>query len=113
MAAVDIVAGGFLKSQDMNVYPKWLLLLAGTNLLCLLLIPFFVFGGFAPFGTSSSSFVGFVLYLLTNLLWLLPVGCFFGSLSLYANYHERLGVLVAVGGLLLTATDFLLLYANL
>lgn len=97
----------------MNIYPKWLLLLAGTSLLCLLLIPFFVFGGFAPFGTSASSFVGFLLYVLTNLLWLLPVGCFFGSLSLYANYHERLGVLVAVGGLLLTVADFLLVYLNL
>ena len=97
----------------MNIYPKWLLLLAGSNLACLLLIPLFAFGSFAPFGTSSSSFVGFLLYVLTNLLWLLPVGCFFGSLSLYANYHERIAVAVAAAGLLLTLTDFYLLYINL
>lgn len=97
----------------MNIYPKWLLLLAGSNLASLLLIPLFAFGSFAPFGTGSTAFVGFLLYVLTNLLWLLPVGCFFGSLTLYANYHERLGVAVAAAGLVLTIADFYLLYIHL
>ena len=85
----------------MNIYPKWLLLLAGSNLASLLLIPLFAFGSFAPFGTGSTAFVGFLLYVLTN------------SLSLYANYHERLGVAVAVAGLALTIVDYYLLYIHL
>ncbi len=90
----------------MNIYPKWLLALAGTNLLSLLLIPFFLFGGMQLFGHSESGFVNFLLYLLTNLLWLVPAGSFFGSLVLYSNYHERWSVAVATLGMLLTAADF-------
>lgn len=96
----------------MKMYPKWLLALAGSNLICLLLIPFFLFGGLEPFGTSDSGFVRFLLYVLTNLLWVVPVACFFGSLVLYGNFRQRLGTAVAVFGLLLTVADICLLFLS-
>ena len=54
----------------MSDFPKWLLALAGISLLPVLLSPFYLFGA-SPFGTSDSAFLRFLLYICTQLLWLL------------------------------------------
>ena len=54
----------------MSEFPKWLLALAGLSLIPLLACPLFLFGA-QPFGTSQYGIVRFLLYLLTQLLWLL------------------------------------------
>lgn len=88
----------------MSDFPKWLLALAGISLLPVLLSPFYLFGA-SPFGTSDSSFVRFLLYVITRLLWLLPLLLFFFSLDLYRRGYERAGIfftsfsaLIAIGG---------------
>ena len=50
----------------MNLFPKWMLALAGVNLIPVLLSPFYMFGGLQPFGTSDSTFVRFLLYMLSS-----------------------------------------------
>jgi len=92
----------------MKEFPKWMLALAGTNLIPILLCPFFLFG-LQPFGTSDSGTVRLLLYVLTNLLWMVPVALFFVSLTLYRRCFGIPAVAVAVVGLLLTVTDVWLL----
>ena len=93
----------------MSDFPKWMLALAGTNLIPLLMCPLFLFGEFHPFGTSEISAFNFLLYILTNLLWVVPFLLFFVSLHLYRRCFEKPGIVVAVVGLLLTLVDIWLL----
>lgn len=93
----------------MKDFPKWMLALAGTNLIPILLCPFYLFG-LQPFGTSESGTVRFLLYLLTNLLWIVPIALFFVSLTLYRRYYVLPAVTVAVIGLLFTVADIWLLF---
>ncbi len=79
-----------------------MLLLAGLNLWPALACPFFLFGGLHPFGESDSVWVEAIFYLLTNLLWVVPVLAFFASLDLYRRGWERQGAVLAVVCLLLT-----------
>ncbi len=78
----------------MSDFPKWLLALAGISLLPILLSPFYLFGA-TPFGTSDSGFVRFLLYLATQMLWLLPLLLFFYSLDVYRRGWELLGIIIA------------------
>lgn len=87
----------------MKLYPRWILLLAGISLLPVLLIPFYLFGGLHPFGTSQSTVVSLLLYVLTNLLWAMPVVLFFVSLDQYGRGRRTLAVALAVAGACLTA----------
>ena len=93
----------------MSDFPKWMLALAGTNLIPLLICPLFMFGGLHPFGVSEYGVINFLFYLLTNLLWVVPFLLFFVSLHLYRRCFETPGVIVAVVGLLITIGDILLL----
>lgn len=93
----------------MSDFPKWLLALAGINLLPLIVCPLFLFGDFHPFGTSDIGIANFLLYLLTNLLWVIPALIFFGSLELYRRCYELPAIVLAVLGVLLTVGDFILL----
>lgn len=93
----------------MSDYPKWLLALAGTNLIPLLLCPFFLFGGLHPFGTSENGFLAFLLYLLTNLLWIVPILLFFVGLELYRRCYEWPGICLNTIGFLLTLCCLLIL----
>ena len=95
----------------MSDFPKWLLALAGTNLIPLLLCPFFMFGGVMPFGEGSNGFTHFLLYLLTNLLWLVPILLFFVGLELYRRCFELPGITITVIGLLITLLDFWILFS--
>lgn len=88
-------------SPVMNEFPKWLLALAGISLLPVLCSPFYLFAA-QPFGTSESSFVRFLLYLATQLLWVIPLALFFVSLDRYRRGHERSAVVIASLSALLT-----------
>lgn len=78
----------------MSDFPKWMLALAGVSLLPVLLSPLYLFGA-TPFGTSAHTFVQFLLYCATQLLWLLPLVLFFVSLDRYRRGFERSAVVVA------------------
>lgn len=88
----------------MSDYPKWLLALAGVSLLPLLACPLYIWGA-QPFGTSDSHFIRFLLSILTQLLWVVPLALFFVSLELYRRGWEYAGIgvaavsaVIAVGG---------------
>ena len=91
----------------MSNFPKWLLALAGTNLIPILLCPFFLFGGLHPFGTSEYTIVAFLLYVLTQLLWLIPIGAFFlgviAIVPILMSYGSQ-----TLGGLALGGTTLLI-----
>ena len=93
----------------MSLYPKWLLALAGLNLLSLLLSVFYLFGGVQPFGTSDNAVVRFLLYVAAQLLWLAPIGCFFGALRAHDYQHPVLAALIALGGICLLVASASLL----
>lgn len=70
---------------------------------------FYLFGA-TPFGTSESSFIRFLLYVLTQMLWLVPLPLFFFSLDLYRRGYERIGITLASIGCLITITGTILLF---
>lgn len=94
----------------MRLFPLWLLVLAGVNLLPVFVAPFYLFGGLHPFGTSESGVVAFLLYLLTNLIWAVPILLFFLSLDLYHKARKTAGVVVASAGVVLTAASVVYLF---
>lgn len=77
----------------MRDFPRWLLALSFVSLVPLLLCPLFLFGAH-PFGTSESTFVSFLLYVLTQLLWLVPIVLFFTGLELYRRGAEWAGIAI-------------------
>lgn len=89
----------------MEQYPRWLLALCFPSLLPLLFSVFFMFGGLTPFGESDWLIIRFALYLLMQLMWVLPVGSFFLSLWLWGRCQERWSICVAVLGLAMTVFD--------
>lgn len=94
----------------MDQYPKWLLALTFPNII----IPigtmiFYLFGNLQLLGHYESWFLNFFAYLLTQLLWILPVGCFFTSIYLWGTIHEKASVIVASLGLLISVTSIFLL----
>lgn len=94
----------------MKLFPWWMLLLAGISLLPVFLIPFYLFGGLHPFGVSENAVLSFLLYVLTNLLWLVPVVLFFVSLDLYCKGRRARGVAVAILGVVLTVVSALVVF---
>lgn len=96
----------------MSDFPKWLLGLAGLSLIPLLLCPLFLFGGQHPFGTSGNAVVNFLLYLLTQLLWLAPTAMFFVSLDVWRRGFQRAGIALALLGAAMSAGGFFLLLHN-
>ncbi len=96
----------------MSDFPKWLLALAGLSLIPVLLCPLFLFGGQHPFGQGGNALTSFLLYLLTQLLWLIPAVFFFVSLDVWRRGFGRAGVALAVLGAALSAGGFFLLLHN-
>lgn len=86
-----------------------MLALAGISLLPVIISPLYLFGA-QPFGTSESAFVRFLLYVATQLLWLLPLLLFFFSLDLYRRGYCRAGVLLAVFSALVVMSGGILLF---
>ncbi len=94
----------------MSEFPKWLLALAGISLLPLLACPLFLFGGH-PFGTSSNTLVRFLLYLATQLLWLVPIAGFFFSLDSWRRGFSKRAVSVALASAMLSVLSFVLVFS--
>ncbi len=94
----------------MSDFPKWMLALAFVNLASLFTSIFFLFGA-EPFGTSENSFVRFVLYIATQLLWLVPIALFFLSLNTYRRGYERIGTALALAGDAVTVISIALLFS--
>ncbi len=92
----------------MSDFPKWMLTLAFINLASLLTSIFFLFGA-EPFGTSENTFVRFLLYVATQLLWMLPIALFFLGLSTFRRGYERLGTSLVIAGDIITLGSIALL----
>ena len=92
----------------MKDFPKWVLVIAGINLVPVLLSPLFLFGA-QPFGNVKSAFGNFALYVCTQLLWVVPLLIFFISLDFYRRGYERLGVFIAFLGAVCSITGIILL----
>lgn len=90
----------------MSEFPKWLLALAFLCMVPLLICPVYLFGGHT-FGSSENAILNFLLYLATQLLWLIPTAGFFFSLDAWRRGYEKrsiifvsLSLLIALGGLI-------------
>lgn len=87
----------------MKDFPRWMLALAFTCLVPVFICPVYLFGGLRLFGSTDYTLVNFLLYLLQNLLWVVPIGAFFLSLDFYRRGFERIGVAIAILGIALAA----------
>ncbi len=84
----------------MSLYPKWLLALAGVNLLSILYSVFFLFGGYYLLGFREDALVfNGLSYLTTQLFWIWPCGAFFLSLLAHDRDHLWLSVITALSGI--------------
>ncbi len=94
----------------MEQYPKWFLaLLFPSVLIPIGTIVFYLFGNLHPFGNINNPFIDFLVYLLLQLFWLLPIAGFFTSLFLWGNVKERTAIITAIVGLLISLTSILLI----
>ena len=58
----------------MSQYPKWFLAINFPNIIfAMAMMTFFMFGGVHPFGDVDSVFWSFIIYLFTQLLWIVPI----------------------------------------
>ncbi|MDD6076220.1 MAG: hypothetical protein PUB84_05650 [Bacteroidales bacterium] len=92
----------------MDQFPKWMLALAGVNLLPLLASPFFLFGNLT-LCQGHTGVLYLLFYLLTQLAWVLPLAAFFVSLDLYRRGFETAGVVIVLAGWLIAAVGVWLL----
>ena len=91
----------------MKDYPKWLLAFAFLNIIPVFLSVFFLFGGLFKAPSSWGTFIGLLIYLLVNLLWILPILAFFIGLNDYRRGFQKRGTAILVLGNLLTLLDIL------
>ena len=91
----------------MKDYPKWLLDLAFLNIIPVFLSVFFLVGGLFNAPSSWGAFIGLLIYLLVNLLWILPIVAFFIGLNDYRRGFQKRGTAILVLGNLLTLLDIL------
>lgn len=91
----------------MKDYPKWLLALAFLNIIPVFLSVFFLFGGLFKAPGSWGAFIGLLIYLLVNLLWILPIIAFFIGLNDYRRGFQKRSTAILVLGNLLTLLDIL------
>ena len=91
----------------MKDYPKWLLALAFLNIIPIFLSVFFLFRGLFKAPSSWGAFIGLLIYLLVNLLWILPIVAFFIGLNDYRRGFQKRGTAILVLGNLLTLLDIL------
>lgn len=92
----------------MKDFPKWVLALAFLSVAAVFASPFYMFGGLSLFGYAENGFLRFLLYLLQNLLWLLPVLLFFPGLDRWRRGFEKSGLALIVLGDVLSILSFVL-----
>ena len=92
----------------MNEFPKHLLALAFFNLIPALLSVFFLFVG-ATIGYSQNVLLAFLLYFLSNMLWIIPVSTFFFGLNEFRRGYEKRSLALLIAGSLFTIGDILFL----
>lgn len=95
----------------MSDFPRPLLVLAFVSIIPLLLSPLYLFGAH-PFGTGGNAFVRFLLYLLTQLLWFVPLVLFFVSLDQYRRGWTRRGWTLAAVSAVLSAGGLCLIFLS-
>ena len=96
----------------MSQYPKWFLAISFPNVIvAMMLMIFFLFGGIHPFGDVDALFWSFILYLFTQLLWIVPVVLFFLSIFAWGWARERFEVGCCVAGWVVNIAEFLLVYS--
>lgn len=93
----------------MSDFPKWMLALTGINLLPALLCVFYLFG-VSTAGVSDSAFLRFLAYVGIQLLWLVPLLLFFFSLDFYRRGFERIGISLAVLGIIVGGAGFVAVF---
>ena len=93
----------------MSEFPKWLLALAGLSLIPLLACPLFLFGA-QPFGTSQYGIVRFLLYLLTQLLWLAQTASFFVTLDLWRRGYNKASIALGTAAVVVSVLAFILIF---
>ena len=94
----------------MSEFPKWLLALNFLSLVPLLACPFYLFGGH-PIGTSSNASIGFILYLVTQLLWLLPTASFFFSLDAWRRGYKKRSIVYVAVGLIISVAGLIFVFS--
>ena len=95
----------------MSQYPKWFLAINFPNIIfAMAMMTFFMFGGVHPFGDVDSVFWSFIIYLFTQLLWMVPIVLFFISVFAWGWARERLAVGCCAAGWVVNVIAFLLLY---
>ncbi len=67
----------------------------------------FLFGGLFKAPSSWGAFIGLLIYLLINLLWILPIVAFFIGLNDYRRGYQKRGIAILVCGNILTLLDIL------
>lgn len=95
----------------MNLYPKWLLALAGSNLLAVPLSVFHLFGRTHVFGHSENGMLNFLSYLGTQCIWIVPILLFFAALRAHDNQHPVWAAIISIAGLSMLVADACYLFA--
>lgn len=97
----------------MDQYPKWFLALNFPNIiLAMVLMVFFMFGGLHPLGDVESIFWSFVLYVITQLIWVLPIILFFISIFAWGWARERLAIGCCCAGWLINMLALYIVVAS-
>lgn len=96
----------------MDQYPKWFLALNFPNvLIALVTMIFFMFGGVHPFGDVDNMFWSFIIYIFTQLFWLLPLALFFISVLSWGWAREKVALWVAGAGWAINLAALYILFA--
>lgn len=94
----------------MQDFPKWMLVIAGLNLVGVFLAPLFLFGGVRPLGQAENIVLQFAQYLFVQSMWFIPLLLFFISLDRYRRGWRTRGVTLALSGVAIETFGVYLLF---
>ena len=88
----------------MSQYPKWFLAINFPNIIiAMITMTFFMFGGVHPFGDVDNWFWSFIIYLLTQLFWIIPIASFFISVISWGWMREKIAIFACICGWIVNA----------